>query len=131
QRLIQRPLELAMALLHIAVLIPLARLDRLGLQTVMREQRLVTLLERLLPFDAWLHRRRQPIGAMALWHAAQFPQRVLHSLAQALEAFREADRARLPVRVGQHKVVNQVRERDAVDRHAELGAMREIAGTEP
>ena len=95
------------------------------------QQRLVALLERLRPFDARLHRRRQPIGAMALRHAAQFPQRILQSLAEALQAFREADRARLPVRVSQHKVVDQVREREAVDRHAQLGAMREVAGAEP
>ena len=131
QRLIQCSLELAMALLHIAVLVPLARLDGLGLQAVMREQRLVPLLERLLSFDAWLHRCRQPIGAVALRYAAQFPQRVLHPLAEALQALRKADRARLPVRVSQHKVVDHVRERNAVDRHPQLGAMREIAGTEP
>ena len=131
QRLVQGSLELAMALLHIAVLVPLARLNGLGLQTVMREQRLVALLERLRPFDARLHRRRQPIGAMTLGHAAQFPQRILHPFAEALQALREADRARLPVRVSQHKVVDQVRERGAVDRHAKLAAMREVAGAEP
>jgi hypothetical protein len=39
--------------------------------------------------------------------------------------------SRSPVRVGHHKVVDQVRERDAVDRHAVLDAMREIADTAP
>ena len=69
-----------MALLHVAVLVALARLDGLALQAVVPQQRLVTLLERLRPFDARLHRRRQPIGAVQLRHAAQFPQGVLQAL---------------------------------------------------
>jgi hypothetical protein len=73
QRLVHRPLELVVALFRVAVLVALAGLDGLPLQAVVIQQRLVTLLERLPPFDSRLHRRRQPIRAMHLRHAAQFP----------------------------------------------------------
>ena len=64
QRLVQSPLELVVALLRVAVLVALAGLDSLALQTVVTQQRLITLLEGLRPFDARLHGRRQPIRAM-------------------------------------------------------------------
>lgn len=44
-----------MALFHIAVLIPLTRLDGLGLQTIVLQQGLVTLLEGLWAVAAWLN----------------------------------------------------------------------------
>lgn len=84
QRLFQGPLELAVALLDIAVLVALARLDGLRLQAVVPQQRLVTLLERLRPLHARLDGRGQPVGAMHLRHAAEFPQGVLQPLAEAL-----------------------------------------------
>jgi len=77
QRLVQGSLELTMALLGVTVLMALARLDGLGLQTVVVQQSLVTLLERPGPFDARLDGRRQSIGAVQLGHTAQFPQGVL------------------------------------------------------
>ena len=80
--------------------LPLACRLRLCRHAVMRCQRLVARLERFRFFAAWLHRRRQPIGAMALGHAAQFPQGVLHPFAETLQALRKTDRARLPVRIG-------------------------------
>ena len=51
--------------------------------------------------------------------------------AEALAALGEADRAGLPVRVGQHEVVDQVVERAAVDGHAQVGAVGEVAGAQP
>ena len=131
QRLFQSPLELAVALLDIAVLVALARLDGLRLQAVMPPQRLVALLERFRPGNPRLDGRGQPVGAMYLGHAAEFPQGVLQPLAEALQALRDTDRAGLPVRVGQHEVVDQVLEQRAADRHVQLGAVREIAGTQP
>jgi len=46
QGLVQRPLELAMAMLHVPVLVSMRRLDRLACQTIMTQQCLVTLRER-------------------------------------------------------------------------------------
>lgn len=130
QGLVQRPLELPMALLHVAVLVRVGRLDRLALQAVVPQQRLVALRERRRPLCPRGDGRRQPVGAMHLGHAAQFRQGVLQAFAEALVALREADRARLPVGVGQHEVVNQVVERRAGDGHAQGGAVREVAGTQ-
>ena len=130
QGLVQRPLELPVALLHVAVLVGLPRLDCLALQSVVPQQRLVTLRERSRTLCPRRDRRRQTIRPVQLRHAAQFRQGVLQAFAQALVALGEADGPRLPVRVGQHKVVNQMVERRAVDGHAQLGAMREIAGAQ-
>jgi hypothetical protein len=128
--LFQGPLELAMALLNIAILVRFRRVDGLALQTVMLEQVPITLLEHgpVLPRR---HGGRQRIGAMHLRHAAQFRQGVLQARAEALEALAEADRPRLPVGVGQHEVVDQVRERLATDRDLQAGAVREVGRAQP
>jgi hypothetical protein len=130
QRLFQRSLELVMALLCVPVLVGLPCLDRLALQAVVPQQRLVTIRERstLCPRR---HRCRQPIRAVQPRHAAQFPQGVLQPLAEALVALREAEGSRLPVRVRQHKVVNQMVEEHALEGHAQAAAVREIAGAQP
>jgi hypothetical protein len=116
QGLVQRPLELPVALLHVAVLVRLRRVDRLALQAVVPQQRLVTPLKGRAIAAGW-DRGRQGVGAMHLGNAAQLGQGVLQAVAEALEALGEADGAGLPVRVGQHEVVDQVRKRLAVDGH--------------
>jgi hypothetical protein len=95
------------------------------------QQRLVALRERRRTLRPRRDRRRQPVGAVQLRRAAQFPQGVLQALGQALVALREADRPRLPVRVGQHEVVDQVVERRPGDGHAQVGAVREVTGAKP
>jgi hypothetical protein len=130
QGLIEGPFELAMALLHVAVLVRPRRVDGLAPQAVVVQQPLITLLKRL-SITARRHCGGQRIGAVYLWHAAQFPQGVLQSSAEALEALGEADRAGLPVRVGQHEVVDQVRKWLTVDGDAEAGAVREVGGAQP
>ena len=129
QRLVQRPLELAVALLDVAVLVRLGRVDGLALQTVVLQQPLIPLLERA-SVTARRHRGRQGIGAMHPGHAAQFGQGVLQAVAEALEALGEADGAGLPVRVSQHEVVDQVRERLTSDGHLQAGRVREVRGTQ-
>src|SRR6185312_362027 len=114
----------------VAVLIGMPRLDRLAGQTVMTQQALITLCECRRTFRPWRDGRRQPIGAVQLRHAAQFPQGVLQALAETLVALGEANRARLPVRVGQDKVVDQVIEGRAGNGHTQVGAMREVAGAQ-
>jgi len=80
QRLLQGPLEPVMALLAVAVLVALARLDRLALQAVVPQQTLVTLGERR-PLRPGRHCGRQPIRPVQLRHPAQFSQRVLQPFA--------------------------------------------------
>jgi hypothetical protein len=127
QGLVEAPLELTVALLHVAVLMALTGVDRFPLQAVVVQDRLVASLEHG-PVHPRLHRRRQPIRAMPLGDAAELPQGVLHALAEALQALRKTDRSRLPIRVGQDKVIDQVRKGLARDGHAQLGAVREVAG---
>src|SRR5438552_2478988 len=95
QRLLQRPLEPMMALFAVPVLVALARLNGLPLQAVVPQQTLVTLREKR-SLRSRRHRCREPIRAVQLRHAAQFPQGVLQARAQALVALREAHRSRLP-----------------------------------
>lgn len=130
QALLQGLLELVMALLAVAVLVGLTGVDRLTLQAIVAEQRLVATLEHL-GIGTWLHRCRQPVGAVNLRHAAQLPQGVLQALAEALQALAKADRHRLPVRVGQHEVVDQVREGMTRQGNAQVVAVAEIRGRQP
>jgi len=130
QRLVQRPLELVMTLLHVAVLVRLVRVDHLALHVVVPQQALITPLKRVA-VAARRRRGGERIGAMHPRHATQLPQGVLPAGAQALEALGEADRPRLPVRVGQHEVIDQVRKRHAANGDAQVGAVRKIGSTEP
>lgn len=84
QGLRESPLELMVALLGVPVLVGLPRLNRLALQSVVPEQRLVTLLELLRPAPR-RHGGRQAIGAVQVRHAAQLPDRVLETLTEALQ----------------------------------------------
>jgi hypothetical protein len=130
QGLVHRLLEAAVPLLDVDVLVGVVRLNLLAGQPVVGQQRLVAAGE-LLGVGEVVDGGAQAVGAMALGHAAQLPQRVLQARAEALQALREAQRGRLPVRVGQHKVVGQVRERRPGDRHPQLGQVGEVAGAEP
>jgi hypothetical protein len=130
QRLLQRPLKAMVTLLHVAVLVALAGLDGLALQSVVPQQALITVVE-AGPFGPRRDGGGEPIRAMKLGHAAQLEQGVLQALAQTLQALREADGAGLPVAVSQHEVVDHVVERRAVDGHLQIGAVGEVAGRQP
>jgi hypothetical protein len=129
QRLIQRPLELPVALLHVAVLVRLRRVDRLALQAVVPQQCLVAPLKGR-PIAAGWDRGRQGVGAMHPRNPAQLGQGILQAVAEALEALGEADRAGLPVGVGQHEVVDQMGKWLAVDGHLQAAGVREVGGTQ-
>lgn len=131
QSLVQRPLELAVALLHVPVFVRMCRLNRLSGQTVVMQQRLISLGERCRTFRPRRNGRRQSIRAMHLRHAAQCPQSVLQALAEALVTLGKTDRAGLPVGVGQNEVVDQVVKRHAGKGHTQIGTVREIAGAQP
>jgi hypothetical protein len=130
QRLAQRPLELAVALLDVAVLVGAGRVDRLPGQAVVPQQRLVAALEDLR-LGPRRHRRGQAVGAVDQGHAAQFPQGVLEPLAEALEALGKTDRSSLPIGVSEHEVVDQVRERRPRHGHAQVVAVGKVAGAQP
>lgn len=119
-----------MTLFHVAVLVRLCRVDGLALQTVVPQQGLVATLKGR-SITPWRDRSGQGIGAMDPRHAAQFGQGVLQAVTEALEALGEADGAGLPVRVGQHEVVDQVRERHAPDRDPQARDVGEVRGTQP
>jgi hypothetical protein len=130
QGLVQRPLELPMTLFHVAVLVRLRRVDGLALQTVMPQQGLVAALKGR-SITPRRDRSGQGIGAMDPRHAAQFGQGALQAVTEALEALGEADGAGLPVRVGQHEVVDQVGQRHAPDRDLQARDVGEVRGTQP
>ena len=129
QGLVEGALEPVVALLDVAVLVRPRRVDGLAAQPVVLQQRLVALLEDVA-VAARRHGGGQRVGAMDLGHAAQLGQGVLQAGAEALEALSEADRAGLPVGVGQHEVIDQVVERLARDGDAEFGHVGEIRGAE-
>jgi hypothetical protein len=107
----------------------LRRVDRLPLQAVVPQQRLVAALKGR-SITARRDGGRQGVGAMHPRNAAQLGQGVLQAVAEALEALAEAHAAGLPVRVGQHEVVDQVRKRLAVDGHLQAGRVREIGSAQ-
>ena len=80
-----------------------------------------------------VHRGAETVAAVSLRHAAQFPQRILQTVRERLERLGNAQRHRLPVRVGQHEVVDQVIEPlpgngDIQRVHVGEVGRREIAG---
>jgi len=107
QRLIDGGFEVPMRRLGVAVLVRLPGVDPLARHAVVSQQVAVTGLK--------LARRRQvvdggsqAVAAVPPRHAAQFPQRVLQAVGERLERLRRTQRHRLPVRVGQHEVVDHV-----------------------
>jgi hypothetical protein len=123
-------LETSMTLLHVAVLVGMVGLNLLPRHAIVGQQSLIPLRELPLLRQV-VDGRAHPVRAVPPRHAAQFAQGVLQSLAQALEALREADRRRLPVRVGQHKVVNQVIETLPSDGDVQLVHGREVGSAQP
>ncbi len=128
--LIEGPFEAMVTLFDVAVLVAVPGLDRLPVEAVVREQRPIPLCE-LRTRRARRDRGREPVGAVNEGHPTEFRQRVLQPVGERLERLGEAHRAGLPVRVGEHEVVDQVLERSAVDGHPQVGHVREVGGTQP
>jgi hypothetical protein len=126
QGLVDGLLEPVVALLGVAVLVGFAGLDRLGLDAIMPEQSLIALCEHLGFDGGGVDGGAHAVGAMPPGSASQLPQGVLQPFAQALETFAEANRAVLPVGVGEHEVIDEVVERLAGDRDAEFGHVGEV-----
>jgi hypothetical protein len=125
QRLLQGLLETAMTLLAIAVLVTARRIGRLGRHPVMPQQRLVVGRE-LLGVALLVDGQGHPVRAVSLGYTAQLPERLLRSFAETGEALRETDHHGFPVRVGQHEVIQQVRERLPLDGHPQAVQVREV-----
>src|ERR1035438_4479755 len=119
-----------MPLFHIAVLVAMTSLGLLALQPVEAHQAFVTISE-ICRISHVVDRRREPVGAMPIRHFAQLPQRVLQPFAQALKALGKAHRSRLPVRVRQHEVIDQVRKTLSLYGHAQLFHVREVGSAQP
>jgi hypothetical protein len=129
QGLLHRPLEPVVALLGVPILVTPAGVDRLRLHLVVGHQGAIA--RRELLGAGGLHGQAHAVAPVHGRHAAQGPDRVLEAGAEAFEALGEADRDVLPVRVCQHEVVDQVRERLPLDGHAQLGHVREVGRPEP
>ena len=130
QGLIHQILEVPMRRLDVTVLVRLPWLDLLHRQIVVLHQPRIALRE-FLGVRQIVHGAGQPIRAMPPRHTPELTQRVLQPIAQTLETLREAQRHRLPVRVGQDEVIHHMLERLTGDGHAQAAQVREIRGTQP
>jgi hypothetical protein len=128
QRLLHGLLEAMMALLAVAVLVTRIGVDCLRPDLIVPHQRLIAAREERRPRS--LNRQAHAITAMVFRHAAQRPHRVLKTFGKTLETLREANAHMLPVRMRQHEVVEQMRERRAVDGHAQVVHAREVRSAE-
>ena len=114
-----------MALFCVAVLVGLPRVDLLHDQTVVSHQRLIS-PSKLLSIRQVVHGRAHPVRAMALGHSSQFPECLLQPLAEALEALGKTDRGRLPVRVGEHEMIDHMVEGLACQGHVQARHVGEV-----
>lgn len=132
QRLIDGRFEVVVRRFGIAVLVRLPNIDPLSLHTVVSQKIAVASLE--LPRRRQVvHSRSETVAAVPPWRAPEFPHRVLEPIGECLERLRSTQAYRLPVRVGQDKVVDQMlqwlpRDRDAQRIHAGEIGRRQVAG---
>jgi hypothetical protein len=132
ERLIDGGLEVSVRRLGVAVLVRLPRVDALAGNAVVRQQVAIARLEFTRRRQV-VHGGRQAVAPVPPRHAAQFPQRILQAIGQGLERLRRAQRHRLPVRVGQHEVIDHMIElltgnRDFQRVHVSEVRRRQIAG---
>jgi hypothetical protein len=118
-----------MGLFAIAVLVTAVGVGRLGRQAVVVQQPLI-LRGELLRLAVVMHRQRHAVRAVPRRHTAQGPQGVLQALAQAGETLGIAQGHVFPVRVRQHKMVEQVRKRLARNGHLQIIQVREVRRTQ-
>ena len=114
-----------MPLFNVAVLIGLTRLDLLPADPVMSQESFIRSCE-LFGVREVIYGRAHPVRSMFRRNAAELPECILQPLAQALERLRVADAACLPVGIRQDKVIDQMRERLAIDRHPQFPAVCKV-----
>ena len=127
QPLIDPVLDVSVSRFDIAVLIGTAGVGSLGLTAVVLHERRVAIGVRLAA-GVVLDGGTERIGTMPLRHTTEFPKRFLNALTQGLERFRETQRDRLDVAVGQHAVKERVIESRSSDLHVQTIHDREVAG---
>ena len=140
QVLFQPPFEHAVGRLHVAVLLRLADANRPRLHAQVAHHSLVFRVEEpawrrhgivhrrlVLALGQVVGRRRRVVRLRPLRHMAQSKQRRLHPAPQRQQRLRLAHRDPLPVRVRQHEMAQQVRQRLAEDRDAQFVAVREVS----
>jgi hypothetical protein len=130
QRLLHGVFEMPMQRLHITILVPAGGIGRLGVHTVMGQQRPV-LCRKLLGLPVVMDSQGHPVGAVTLGCGSQRPQRILQARAQAREALAQTERDVLPVGICQDKVIEQVRKGHACNGHLQIVHRSEVRGCQP
>lgn len=125
ERLIDDGFQVAVRRLDVAVLMRLAGIGPLRLDLVVVHQVSIA-RAKLVIIGEVVHGRAEAIAAVPSRHAAQRPQRFLESAAERLERLGEANADRLPIRVREREVIQQVVERLAGDRDAQAIHVREV-----
>ena len=127
QGLIDGALEVPVGRLVVAVLVGRPHVGSLAGQAVVLEQVPVAGVERA-PGREVVDGGRQAVGAVPRGHATELPQGVLQPVGEGLERLRGTQGDRLPVRVAQYEVIDQVLERLALDRDRQRVHGGEVAG---
>lgn len=127
ERLIDDGLQVAVRRLDVPVLMRLPGIGPLRLDLVVVHQVAVA-CAKLAVLGEVVHRCAEAVAAMSSRHAAQHPQRSLESAAERLERLREADGDRLPIRVREREVIQQMVERLAADGDSQRVHVREVGG---
>lgn len=125
ERLIDDGLQVAVRRLDVAILMRLAGVGPMRLDLVVVHQVAVA-CAKLVIIGEVVHCRAETVAAVPSRHTAQLPQRFLESAAECLEGLGEANRDRLPIRVREREVIQQVVERLADDRDAQRVHVREV-----
>ena len=66
------------------------------------------------------------VCAMLLWNSANLPQRFLNALGECLKGLTEADAGCFYIRVGEHKMIDEVGKRLACNRDTQIVHMGKI-----
>jgi len=128
QRLLDGRLEVPVLGFHCAVLVGLTTVVATGIHPVMADEGIVALGDVFALIGGQVAEScGQAVGPMVLRHATERPKRLLQVLGQRREAFPAKDHAdMLPTTVGHGKMVEQMREWLACDRHRQLFGMGEV-----
>ena len=120
QGLVNGLLEAVVGLLDIAILVGHAGLVGGRLEAVMGHERGIALGPLAVTVGNLDHGGTQIVGAVLLRDAAELPEAGLHAFGQGLKAFREADLDGFHVGVGEHQMVDQMREKYPRERDLEV-----------
>ncbi|MEO8496373.1 MAG: hypothetical protein ABI614_15000 [Planctomycetota bacterium] len=127
QPLLDPVLDVSVSRFDIALLVGTACVSSLRLTAVVLHERRVAIGVRLAA-GVVLDGGTERIGTMPLRHTTEFPKRLLNAFTQGLERFRETQRDRFDVAVGQHAVKEGVIESRSSDLHVQTIHHREVAG---